>query len=223
LGANLERFSGFSPELRAYTHAHSSGIDDLARELMQVTDRLGNVATMRGDVEVAALLAWLVRLSKPRLVVEVGTFTGFCSLAMARALPPQGRLLCCDTNEEWVSIGRGFWERAGVAELIDVVIAPAIETLQAMPTEPIVDFAFIDADKGSYISYYEELLARLSPRGVIAVDNVTWSGLVLEPENSSDGDLPHILAFNNHIKADPRVTQVMLPIGDGLTLITHAP
>jgi caffeoyl-CoA O-methyltransferase len=126
--------------------------------------------------------------------------------------------LCCDVSEEWTSVGRPYWERAGVADRIELRIAPALETLQALPGDPRIDLAFIDADKGGYIAYYEELLARLRPGGLILVDNVLWSGRVVDPE-ATDEDTVAIRAFNDHVAADERVDSVMLPVADGLTLL----
>ena len=152
--------------------------------------------------------------------MEVGTFTGYSALAVAVALPPGGRLLCCDISEEWTAIARSHWERAGVADRIDLRIAPALDTLRDLPLEPPVDFAFIDADKATYIDYYEELLRRLSPRGVILVDNVLWGGGVALP-SQDDPTTEALRAFNAHVVADPRVQVALLPVGDGLTVITR--
>jgi caffeoyl-CoA O-methyltransferase len=162
----------------------------------------------------------LTRLLGVRFAVEVGTFTGYSALAVARGLAPGGRLLCCDVREEWVAIGREHWQRAGVGDRIEVRIAPAIETLRALPAEPRVDLAFIDADKGNYVDYYEEIMARLSPRGVVLVDNVLWSGRIVDPA-ATDDDTVALRAFNDHVVADPRVDQVMLPVADGLTMIVR--
>ena len=125
--------------------------------------------------------------------------------------------MCCDVSEEWTSIGRRAWDRAGVADRIDLRIAPAAETLAALPSEPYIDFAFIDADKGGYLTYYEELVPRLRPNGLIAVDNVLWSGRVVDPD-ADDADTQAIRVFNRHAADDPRTETVMLPIADGLTL-----
>jgi caffeoyl-CoA O-methyltransferase len=149
--------------------------------------------------------------------VEVGTFTGYSSLCIARGLAPGGRLICCDVSEEWTSIGRRHWEQAAVADRIDLRIAPAVETLRALPKEPSIDLAFIDADKSHYLDYYEEIVERVRPNGVVLVDNVLWSGRVLDQE-AKDDDTVAIRAFNDHVVADDRVDVVMLPIGDGLTL-----
>ncbi|WP_419923840.1 O-methyltransferase [Candidatus Poriferisocius sp.] len=216
---------GLSANVQEYLVAHGAGIDPIAGELINVTAELGGVSRMQIAPEQAAFMTLLTRLLDVRFAVEVGTFTGFSALAIARGLAPGGRLLCCDVSDEWVNVGRPFWERAGVADQIEVVIAPAAETLAALPENPPIDLAFIDADKGSYHIYYEEMLRRLSPRGVILVDNVLWGGRVADPDVDLDEqpDTAHIREFNSHVVADPRTTQVMLPIADGLTLIALAP
>ncbi len=215
---------GLSADVQEYLVAHGAGIDPIARELIEVTAGLGDVSRMQIAPEQAAFMTLLTRLLGVRFAVEVGTFTGFSALSIARGLTPGGRLLCCDVSDEWVNIGRPFWDRAGVADRIEVAIAPAARTLADLPPDPPVDLAFIDADKGSYQIYYEEILSRLSPRGVILVDNVLWGGRVADPDSDSadDHNLAAIRAFNHFVAADPRTTQVMLPIADGLTLITHS-
>jgi caffeoyl-CoA O-methyltransferase len=133
-------------------------------------------------------------------------------------LPDDGQLICCDISEEWTSIGRPFWEKAGVADRIDLRIAPAAETLRALPTDPVFDLAFIDADKSGYPVYYEEILTRLRPGGLILADNVLWSGRIIDAV-STDEDLVALRSFNDLVAADGRVDVVMLPIADGLSLI----
>ncbi|MDE0579198.1 MAG: class I SAM-dependent methyltransferase [bacterium] len=216
---------GLSANVHEYLVAHGAGIDPIAQELIDVTAELGPISGMQVAPEQGAFMTMLTRLLDVRLAVEVGTFTGYSALSIARGLPPGGRLLCCDVSDEWVSIGRPFWERAGVAERIEVAIAPAAETLAALPDDPPIDLAFIDADKRSYRIYYEEIVRRLSPKGIILVDNVLWAGRVADPDADleENPDTAHIREFNAAVVADPRTTQVMLPISDGLTLITHAP
>ena len=216
---------GLSADVQEYLVAHGAGIDSIAQELIDVTAELGRISGMQIAPEQGAFMTMLTRLLGVRFAVEVGTFTGYSALSIARGLAPGGRLLCCDVSDEWVSIGRPFWERAGVAERIEVVIAPAAETLAALPDDPCIDLAFIDADKGSYQIYYEEVLRRLSPKGIILVDNVLWGGRVADPDANleENPDTANIREFNASVVADPRTTQVMLPISDGLTLITLAP
>jgi caffeoyl-CoA O-methyltransferase len=140
------------------------------------------------------------------------------ALFIARGLGPEGRLLCCDVSEEWTAIARRYWERAGVADRIELRLGPAAETLRALPTDVPFDFAFIDADKANYSLYYEEILKRLRPGALIAVDNVLWSGDVVRPEKR-DEDVEAIRRFNDRVVADARVESVILPVADGLTLV----
>jgi caffeoyl-CoA O-methyltransferase len=207
-----------SPELHQYIVSHCSPPDDAQRGLIAATAELGAVAGMQVSPEQGAFLTLLTRVLDVQLAVEVGTFTGYSALCIARGLASGGKLICCDVSDEWTSIGRPFWEKAGVADRIDLRIAPALETLAALSKEQSIDLAFIDADKPNYANYYEEILPRLKPRGVILVDNVLWSGRVLSDDN--DDNTAAIKAFNDEIAADDRVDKVMLPISDGLTFIT---
>jgi len=205
--------------LLAYMDAHSSAPDEVQRDLIAVTETLGDAGRMQIGAVQGSFMTMLVRLLQPRQAVEVGTFTGYSALAVAKGLPPGGRLLCCDVSVEWTAIARSYWERAGVADRIDLRIAPALETLRSLPPGPEVGFAFIDADKANYINYYEELLPRLSPQGIILVDNVLWGGGVANPDQDDD-TTEALRAFNAHAAADPRSQAAMLPVGDGLTVIT---
>jgi predicted O-methyltransferase YrrM len=205
-----------TPELHEYILEHSAPPDDVQRSLMAETAKLGRVSGMQIGPEQGAFMTMLTRVVGARFAVEVGTFTGYSSLCIARGLAPGGRLVCCDVSEEWTSIGRRHWEQAGVADRIDLRIAPAIETLRSLPKERSVDLGFIDADKSGYPDYYEELVARLRPNGVLLVDNVLWAGRVIDSE-ANDDDTVAIRAFNDRLATDQRVDVVMLPIGDGLT------
>jgi caffeoyl-CoA O-methyltransferase len=207
---------GLSPDLHAYLVAHGTPPDPVLDSLARETQALGPISIMQVAPEQGALLTMLVRLTGARRVVEIGTFTGYSALCLARGLPGDGRLLCCDVSEEWAAVGRRHWEKAGVADKIELVITPAIETLRAQPKTPHIDLAFIDADKVSYIDYYEEILARMRPGGLILVDNVLWSGNVINPQ-STDANTEAIRRFNDHVAADRRVDCVMTPISDGLT------
>ncbi len=206
-----------SPELHEYLVAHGTPPDALQRELVEETKRLGGISMMQIAPEQGEFLPVFTRLVGARRAIEVGTFTGYSALCIARGLPADGHLLCCDVSEEWTSIGRRYWEKAGVADRIELVIAPAIETLRALPEAPTVDLAFIDADKPGYPDYYEALLARLRPGGVILIDNVLWHGAVVDPEDQSE-QTQAIRSFNDLVAADERVDRVMLPIADGLTI-----
>ncbi|HEX4867372.1 MAG TPA: class I SAM-dependent methyltransferase [Acidimicrobiales bacterium] len=164
-----------------------------------------------------AFLRLLVQIVGVELAVEVGTFTGTSATAIAGGLRPGGRLLCCDISEAWTSIARRHWADAGLDDRIDLRLAPALETLAALPKDQAVDFAFVDADKGGYTGYYEALVPRLRPGGVLVADNVLWSGRVVDPEATDDATRA-IRAFNEHVAADDRVSKVMLGIGDGITI-----
>jgi caffeoyl-CoA O-methyltransferase len=202
-----------------YALAHSTGPDEVLQSLIDTTsEAVGDFAMMQISPLQGAFMSILTASLRPMFAVEVGTFTGYSALVVAKALPEGGRLLCCDVSEEWTAIGRDHWEKAGVADRIDLRIAPALDTLRSLPADPAVDLAFIDADKSSYQAYYEELLPRLSDTGVILVDNTFWSGAVLDLD-ATDDDTVALRAFNDHVAADPRSEVAQLPIGDGVTMI----
>ncbi|GGV43978.1 O-methyltransferase [Kitasatospora herbaricolor] len=181
------------------------------------------LATCLGDFkeqvspDEGALLAMLTRLTGARFAVEVGVFTGYSALCIARGLADGGRLLACDVSEEWAAVGRPYWERAGVADRIDLRIAPALDTLRSLGPDPVVDIAFVDADKENHPAYYEEIVRRLRPGGLVVLDNVFLGGRVLDPAYQE----PHHVAMrrlNELIAADERVDAVMLPVRDGVTV-----
>lgn len=211
------------PEIAAYLVDHTSPPDDLLEELVAETRRVApDRMTMQIDAEQGVFLTMLTRLLGARRVVEVGTFTGYSSICFARGLAADGRLLCLDVNEEWTAVARRFWKEAGVAERIELVLGPAADTLGALPDEEVFDLAFIDADKGGYQTYYQEIMKRLRPGGLIIVDNVLWSGRVVDPSVDTP-DTVTMREFNDMVMADDRVTSIMLPMGDGLTLINKNP
>jgi caffeoyl-CoA O-methyltransferase len=177
----------------------------------------GDFATMQIGPDQYALLTLLTRLVGARFAVEVGTFTGTSAVAIARGLAPGGRLLCCDISEEWTSIARRHWADAGLDDRIDLRLAPALDTLGSLPPDAVVDLAFVDADKGSYVDYYEAIVARLRPGGLLVADNVLWSGKVVDPTDD-DANTEAIRRFNDHVAADDRCDTVMLAVGDGITL-----
>jgi len=217
--SNAPKSFFLKPELHEYLIEHGSPPDAILCELAEVTrTKVGGLALMQIAPEQGAFMTMLAKLIGARRAVEVGTFTGYSALCIARGLPEDGKLLCCDVSEEWTSIGRPFWEKAGVASRIELRIGPAADTLRALPRERRFDLAFIDADKPSYLNYYEELLPRMQPGGVILVDNVLWMGAVADPEKNDPNTLA-LRAFNDAVAADDRVEAVMLPISDGLTLI----
>ncbi len=210
--------SQFLPDaLQRYVLAHSTPPDTAEQRLIEETTGLGGVAEMQVPAEQGVLLTSLTRALGARNVVEVGTFTGLSSLAIARGLPAGGRLLTCDVSDEWTAVARPHWAAAGVAHRIELRLGPALATLRALPAEPHLDLAFIDADKPGYIGYWDELVPRMRPSGVLLVDNVFFHQRVLEPE-PDDANAQAIKAFNDHARADGRVDVSMLPVGDGLTL-----
>jgi caffeoyl-CoA O-methyltransferase len=167
--------------------------------------------------EQGVFLQLLVGLVGATSVIEVGTFTGYSSICLARGLAPGGRLLCLDVSEEWTAMARQAWAAAGLTDRIELRLGPALDTLRSLPGEESVDLAFIDADKGGYVSYYEEIIPRLRPGGLVIADNVLWRGAVLDRSDTSD-DTEAIRRFNDHVAADPRVQKVLLPVADGLLL-----
>ncbi|WP_031507276.1 O-methyltransferase [Streptomyces megasporus] len=206
-----------TPELYRYVLDHNPPLDPVLRELVETTHaRFPERAGMQSAQEQGPLLAFLVRLIGARHVVEVGTFTGFSALAMARALPADGTLIACDVSEEWTAVAREFWTRAGVADRVDLRIAPALETLRALPAEPGIDLAYLDADKGNYVHYWEELVPRLRPGGLLVADNVLFHGEVADPD--AGGNAAAIRVFNDHVAADERTESIMLTVADGVTI-----
>jgi caffeoyl-CoA O-methyltransferase len=207
-----------TPGVHDYLLAHVPPLDDVQRDLIAETEALGDISMMQIAPEQGAFMALLTRLVGAQRAVEVGTFTGYSSLCIARALPDDGTLLCCDVSEEWTAVARKFWERAGVNDKIELRIAPAVDTLRSLPAGKQFDLAFIDADKENYPNYYEEVLARLRPNGVILVDNTLWMGAVIDPK-ATDDQTNTIRGFNDKVAADDRVDSVILTVGDGLTLV----
>ncbi|MPY77950.1 MAG: SAM-dependent methyltransferase [Actinophytocola sp.] len=205
------------PRLHEYALAHSTQPDAVQRALIDATNRAAaEHAGMRISHDEGTLLTLVTQLTGARFAVEVGTFTGYSALCIARGLPDDGRLVCCDVSEEWTSIGREYWQQAGVADRIEVRIAPALDTLRALPDEPTIDLAFIDADKESYVAYWEELVPRMRPGGVLLVDNTLWHGKVADAEPD---ELTRVIReFNDHAAADDRVDLVLLTLSDGVTM-----
>ena len=206
-----------SPEVHRYMVEHADPLDDLQRRLIEETATLGRISMMQIAPEQGAFMQILTRVSGARRAVEVGTFTGYSALCIARGLPENGRLLCLDTSEEWTAIARRYWREAGLADRIELRLGPAAESLRALPEEPLFELAFIDADKSSYPVYYEEILKRMDSGGLILCDNVLWFGSVADPANQEQSTRD-IRAFNDRVAADPRVERVMLAVGDGLTI-----
>ncbi len=207
--------------------------EDLHRYLLEVSlrepallARLREETARRGDAgmqispEQGQFMAFLIELTGARRVLEIGTFTGYSALSMALALPPEGRIIACDVEPETTAVARRYWAEAGVAEKIDLRLAPALDTLEGLLAEGAAesfDFAFIDADKESYEAYYERCLTLLRQGGLLAVDNVLWNGAVADPA-ARDPDTEAIRALNLRMREDPRISLSMVPISDGLSL-----
>jgi caffeoyl-CoA O-methyltransferase len=210
---------GLSDELAAYVVAVGTREPDVLARLREETAAIPQHG-MQVAPEQGAFLALLVELIGARRCLEVGTFTGYSSTAVALALPDEGRLVCCDVSEEWTSLARKYWAEAGVAGKIDLRIAPATETLDQLLAdgqESTYDFAFVDADKRGYDGYYERVLRLLRPGGLIALDNTLWGGAVLD-QDPEDEDTRAIQALNAKLALDERVTLCLLPVADGVTL-----
>ena len=202
-----------------YSAAHSTPPDADQLELQRIThDKTGHAAGMQIGDDQAVLMEMLVRAMGAKRAVEIGTFTGYSALAVARGLGPGGHLLCCDVSEEWTSIARKAWQEAGVAGRIELRIGPALQTLRSLPPGEQFDFAFIDADKTGYPRYYEEVLTRLRPGGLILLDNTLQGGHVTG-DHAGGEDVAAIRSLNDTIAADPRVNVVLIPIGDGISFV----
>jgi caffeoyl-CoA O-methyltransferase len=207
-----------SQGLQDYLIAHASPPDEVLADLAAETARrFPGPSGMQIGPDQGALMTLLTRLTGVRGAVEVGTFTGYSSICIARGLAEGGKLTCCDVSEDWTSLAREYWERAGVADRIELRLGPALDTLRALPPGPHLDLAFIDADKAGYISYWDEIVPRIRPGGIILVDNTLQGGEVADPEVSSP-QVTGMRVFNDHAAADRRVDLVLLPVGDGLTL-----
>ena len=207
-----------TPELHSYVVERSGGRDEALRQVEEETSALGDIAVMQTSAEQAALLEMLVRLLGARDAIEVGTFTGYGAIRIARGLADGGRLICCELEERWAEVAARNLERAGVSDRVEVRVGPALDTLRSLPAEPSFDFAYLDADKTGYPDYYEELVERLRPGGLLAVDNVLLGGRVLDPPEG-DESAAAMARLNDRIPADERVESVMLALADGLTLV----
>ncbi|MFN3431379.1 MAG: class I SAM-dependent methyltransferase [Candidatus Sericytochromatia bacterium] len=196
-----------------------------SREHPQLAELRAETARMpRAGMQIAPeqgqFMAMLVKLLGARRTLEIGVFTGYSSLAVALALPHDGRVVALDISEEWTRVGRRYWQAAGVADKVDLRVGPAAESLEALVAEGRTsefDFAFIDADKERYDTYYELALKLVRPGGVIAIDNVLWGGAVADPDDQ-DADTRALRALNEKLHGDTRIDLAMVPIGDGLTL-----
>jgi caffeoyl-CoA O-methyltransferase len=207
-----------TPELYDYLVGHSTERDPVLGQLAAETaSRFPAAAGMQIGPEQGTFMTLLTKFVGVSRALEIGTFTGYSAICIARGLTASGKLTCCDISEEWTSLGRKYWELAGVADRIDLQLRPALETLQAMPASERFDLAFIDADKTGYVSYWEEVVPRIRPGGAILVDNTLSNGRVIDPA-ITDPNVQGIRDFNRRAAADDRVTLVLLPVGDGLTV-----
>jgi caffeoyl-CoA O-methyltransferase len=213
------RTLNMSERVHAYLLGTTSREPEILRRLRAETGPM-EFSGMQISPEQGELMAFLVRLLGVRRYLEIGTFTGYSALAVALALPEDGRVTACDVSEDWTTVARRFWREAGVGHKIDLRLAPAIETLDRLLADGAAgsyDFIFIDADKPNYDGYYERALKLIRPGGLIGVDNVLWGGSVADPDNNTESTQA-IRALNVKMQADPRIDYSLLPIGDGLAL-----
>lgn len=210
---------GLDQDLHDYLMSISLRESAPFRELREETSKL-EYSNMQTAPEQGQLMRMLVQLMGARRAIEVGTFTGYSAMCVASGLPDDGELIACDVKDEWVNIGRAYWKQAGLADKIDVRIAPALETLDELieaGQRGTFDFAYIDADKEHYIDYYERCLELLRIGGLVGVDNTLWGGSVIDESNQEESTVA-IREFNQHLADDDRVDLTIVPVGDGLTL-----
>jgi caffeoyl-CoA O-methyltransferase len=213
-----DKFVEMTPALYEYMLESGARQDEVLRRIERETAELGAIARMQIAPDEGALLTLLVRAIGARRALEVGTFTGYSAICIARGLADGGALLCCEISERWAEVARGNLADAGVAERVELRVAPALHTLRALPPEPSFDFAFIDADKVGYADYYEETLARLRAGGLIVLDNVLMNGRVLDPADDDEGARA-MRELNARIAVDERVDSAMVGVADGLTIV----
>ena len=209
-----------TPELADYVRASSEAPDDVAADLLAETAALAERGEVPATFQIAAeqgvFMQLLTRALGVRTAIEIGTFTGFSALCIARGLPGDGSLLCLDRNAEWTAVARRYWERAGLAERIELRLGDALPTLQAMPAEETFDLAFVDADKTGYPAYVAELYPRMRTNGVVLLDNTLRGGRVLNPQSDDDRA---VVELNAALAVDPRWETALLPLADGLTML----
>jgi caffeoyl-CoA O-methyltransferase len=214
-----DRTINLDERLYRYLQEHSVREHPVQRELREATSGMAH-AGMQISPEQGQFMQVLVKLMGARRTIEVGVFTGYSALSVALALPDDGKVIACDVNAQWTAMARKFWDQAGVGSKIELRLAPALQTLDQLLAAGGAggyDFAFIDADKGNYLAYYERALAPMRRGGLIAIDNTLWSGHVADPANQ-EKDTVAIRALNDALHGDRRVLPSMLPLGDGLTL-----
>jgi predicted O-methyltransferase YrrM len=209
----------FTPELYQYFQRNSVREPEVLTKLREQTQKM-SMSQMQISPEQGQFMGFLVEVMGASKTLEVGVFTGYSTLSVALALPINGKVVACDINVEWTKIAQKYWHMAGMADKIDLRLAPALETLDSLLGQGeagTFDFAFIDADKANYMNYYEKTLQLVRPGGVIAIDNTLWSGKVADP-SVLDRDTVMIRELNAALVKDERITLSMLPIGDGLSL-----
>ncbi len=216
----MSKFTALNDELHDYVVEHGAREDEVLRRVREETAAMGSISSMQVAPDQGAFLTMLCRMLGAREAIELGTFTGYSAICIARGLADGGRLVACELSEEYAETAARNLDAAGVADRVEIRIGPAADTLAAIPEREVLDFAFIDADKTGYSNYYELVLARLRPGGVIAVDNVLAGGDVVrdEPGNFSADSVEAIREINDKIAEDERVDCVMLAIADGVTL-----
>jgi caffeoyl-CoA O-methyltransferase len=203
-------------KLHAYVEERAFGRDDTLRRVEDETSALGGIAIMQTGAAQAALLELLVKVSGAKRALEVGTFTGYGAIRIARGLPEEGTLLCLELDEAWAATAQANVESTEVADKVEIRVGPALAALQAMPAEPTFDFAYLDADKDQYPEYYEEIVPRLTQGGLLGIDNVLKGGRVIAPD---DDAARAVARLNDRVADDVRVESVLLPLADGLTLV----
>jgi caffeoyl-CoA O-methyltransferase len=208
---------GLDDELHAYVVAHGATPDPVTAELVTETRAMfPELASLQIAPEQVPFMTLMTQIVGAQQAVEVGTFTGLSALAIARGLPPDGKLICCDISAEYTAVALRYWARAAVADRIDLRLRPALDTLRSMPSEPHLDLAFIDADKTGYPDYWAEIVPRIRPGGVILIDNVLRGGRIVQPPTNPDDAT--MAEFNDIVLADKRITSMIIPIADGVTL-----
>lgn len=208
------------PAVGAYLSSHTTAPSDLEQRLIDQTQTMAGSQMQIGFPQ-ARFMALFARILQPTTVVEIGVFTGYSALVVAQELRHDATLIACDISEEWTSVGKPYWAEAGVTNRIDLRIGPASESLAALPPDTLVDMAFVDADKSGYQGYLNQLIPLMHERSVVLVDNVLWDGYVADDTDQSD-DTVALRVFNDAMLADSRVDVAVLPIGDGLSMITLA-
>jgi caffeoyl-CoA O-methyltransferase len=206
------------PKLQEYVAAHSTAPDEVLRDLAAETEQLFPEDNfMQIGPEQGAFMTLIAQIAGAKQAVEIGSFTGYSAICLARGLRPGGTLLACDISEEWTSVAQRYWKRAGLEDTITLKLGPALDTLRALPAEPQFDLAFIDAEKEDYVDYWEELVPRMRPGGLLLADNTLHHGQVVDPAANAT-NVQGIRAFNARVRDDDRVEQVLIPIGDGVNL-----